>query len=130
MNQTGKLKKYAELFEERLREYLASGISVHTTIYPCNSEGAVYEFRLDPEGKNTTKLMPPYQSVGDILSKIPQRMVGGDMKNVRFKGTNLSLENNRILVIKGEDDREQWTGTAASKDVARVVSGALSSSSR
>lgn len=130
MNQTGKLKKYAELFEDRLREYLASGISVHTTIYPSVGEGAVYEFHLDSDGRDSTKVMPSYQSVGEILSKIPQRMVGGDMRNVRFKGTNLSLENNRILVIKGEDDKEHWNGAAASKDVARVVSGALSSSSR
>lgn len=130
MNQTGKLKKYAELFESRLKQYLANGISVHTKIYPSTGEGAVYEFILDGNDKGKLIMMPPLQSVGDILSIIPQKMIGGDMRNVKFKGTNLSLENNRILVIKGEDDREQWSGSAAIADVDRVVSGALSSSSK
>lgn len=130
MNQTGKLKKYSELFESRLKSYLAKGIHVHTKIYPSTGEGAVFEFILDTQNTGTAKIMQPHKSVGEILSKIDQKMIGGNVQNVRFKGTSLSLENNRIIVIKGEDEREQWTGQAASDDVDRVISGALSSSSR
>jgi hypothetical protein len=130
MNQTGKLKKYAELFESRLKQYLANGISIHTKIYPSTGEGAVYEFTLNGKDHGKVEVMPSHQSVGEILNVIPQKIVGGDMRNVRFKGTSLSLENNRILVIKGEDSKDQWSGNAASADVDRVVSGALSSSSK
>lgn len=130
MNQKGKLEKYAQMFSQHFEKYLAKGISIDTVIYPADGEGAVFEFKLAQEHKGKTKYMPPRQTVGQILSEIPQNLVSGNISNVKFGGTNLVMENNRILIIKGEDAKKHWDGNAAQDDVRRVVSGALSSTER
>ena len=49
-------------------------------------------------------------------------MIGGNIEGVKFGGTNLYLEGNRILIIKGEDDPSSWSNNAVIEDVQRVVS--------
>jgi hypothetical protein len=48
--------------------------------------------------------------------------VSGNLEKVKFGGTNLYLEGNRILVIKGENKSSEWSGNAVITDVQRVVS--------
>ena len=127
MNKPTKLKKYAELFRRNIQRFLAPGIAVRTTIYPVDQEGAVFEFLLNKEGDSTETVELSRRSVGAVLSAIPQNLIGGAIEGVRFGGTNLSLEGNRILVIKGEDSPEHWTGNAIGSDVDRVVSTSLGS---
>lgn len=130
MNKQPKLKKYAELFRRNIQKFLAPGIFVQTTIYPVEQEGAVFEFLLNKDENSKERIELPSRSVGAVLSIIPQNLIGGQIEGVRFGGTNLSLEGNRILVIKGEDASEHWTGNAVINDVQRVVSTSQGSRSQ
>lgn len=127
MIKTTRLKKYAELFKRNLAKFLSPGISISTVIYPVEQEGAVFEFLLNREGLGYEKVERPRKTVGTVLSEIPQRMIGGNLDSVRFGGTNLYLEGNRILVIKGEDTPSAWNGNAIISDVERVVSTSMGS---
>lgn len=122
MKRTTRLKKYVELFRRNMEKFLAPGISIETVIYPVEKEGAVFEFLLNKEGKQTETFKRTKDSVGRVLSEVPQRMISGNLEGVTFGGTNLYLEANRILVIKGEDDSRSWSGNAVASDVERVVS--------
>ncbi len=122
MRKQSKLNKYVELFKRNIAKYLARNISIKTVIHPVSSSGAVFEFFLNQDDDEKVEYSSVSQSVGHVLSKIPQRMIGGDVGNVQFGGTNLYLENNRIVVIKGEDSVSEWTGDAVISDVKRVVS--------
>ncbi|ELC7279783.1 hypothetical protein RJO76_000813 [Aeromonas veronii] len=120
-----RLKKYSELFNRNIRSFLSPGISIQTIIHPVEQEGAVFEFLLNKNGLTEERFNQPKKSVGAVLSNIPQRMVNGNLDGVRFSGTNLYLEGNRILVIKGEDDKNSWSGNAVIQDVERVVSTSM-----
>jgi len=127
MNKRPKLKKYAELFRRNIQRFLAPGVYVKTIIYPVEQEGAVFEFLLDKDGEATEVVKPARRTVGVVLSEIPQRLISGSIEEVRFGGTNLLLEGNRILVVKGEDSPKHWSGNAVANDVERVVSTSLGS---
>lgn len=122
MKKHTRLKKYSELFKRNIKQYLSPGISIKTKIYPVEAEGAVFEFLLNKEFDQTEILEKIRPTVGKVLSEIPQRMIGGNIDGVRFGGTNLYLEGNRVIVIKGEDSFENWTNKAIENDVKRVVS--------
>lgn len=122
MQKSTRLKKYVELFKRNINQFLAPGVHIKTTIYPVQGEGAVFEFlfnRVKDSSESIDKVRP---SIGTVLSDIPQRMVSGNIEGVKFGGTNLYLEGDRILVIKGEDDPVNWSGSAVIEDVQRVVS--------
>jgi hypothetical protein len=122
MKKNTRLKKYAELFQRNISSYLAPGVSMKTVIYPVEEEGAVFEFLFNKEGLDTEEFSKLRKSVGNVLSEIPQKLIAGNIEGVQFGGTSLYLEGNRILVIKGEDAQEQWSGNAVIDDVRRVVS--------
>ena len=122
MKKSTQLKKYVELFKKGIRRYLAAGINIKTIIYPVDAEGAVFEFLFNHDNDSSETIDSIRPTVGRVLSDIPQRMVGGNIEGVKFGGTNLYLEGNRILVIKGEDDLSGWSAKAVVEDVQRVVS--------
>ncbi|ELN6883957.1 hypothetical protein RZY40_002164 [Vibrio alginolyticus] len=122
MKKHTKLKKYVELFKRSINQYLAKGIDVRSTIYPVESKGAVIEFILNNTGDQNLIIENVYPTVGKVLTKIPQRLIGGNIEGVTFSGTSLYLEGNRVLIIKGEDDSSSWSGSAVLEDVQRVVS--------
>lgn len=122
MKKSSRLKKYTELFKKNINRYLAPGIEIKTTIYPVEANGAVFEFFFNKNNDTTETTDKIRPTIGKVLSDIPQRMVGGNIENVKFGGTNLYLEGNRILIIKGEDDPSAWSGNAVMEDVQRVVS--------
>lgn len=122
MKRSTRLKKYVELFKRNIRQFMAPGVEIKTTIYPVEAEGAVFEFIFNRNNDSTETLNRTRPTISSVLSEIPQRMVGGNIDGVKFGGTNLYLEGDRILVIKGEDDPESWSGNAIIEDVQRVVS--------
>ena len=122
MKRSTRLKKYVELFKRNINQFLAPDVDIKTTIYPVEAEGAVFEFVFNRSNDSTETVEKLRPTVGSVLSKIPQRLVTGNIEDIKFGGTNLYLEGDRILVIKGEDDQESWSGTAIIEDVKRVVS--------
>ena len=117
-----KLKKYVELFKRNISQFVPPGVDIKSTIFPVEGEGAVFEFIFNKNLESAEIIENIRPTVGRVLSEIPQRLVGGNLDNVKFGGTNLYLEGNRILIIKGEDDPSSWTGNAVIDDVKRVVS--------
>lgn len=122
MKKTTRLKKYVELFKRNISQFIPQGIDIKSRIYPVEGDGAVFEFLFNKDGDSEEIIEKVRPTVGQVLSEIPQKMVGGNIEGVKFGGTNLYLEGNRILVIKGEDDPSSWSGNAVIDDVKRVVS--------
>lgn len=122
MNKTTRLKKYVELFKRNIEVFLAPNVSIKTKIYPVEKDGAVFEFIFNSDGDQTEIISKARESVGAVLTSVPQRLVAGNLQNVSFEGTNIYMENDRLLLIKGEDSADQWTGKAIQEDVRRVVS--------
>ena len=122
MKRSSRLKKYVELFKRNIKQFVAPDVEIKTVIYPVEAEGAVFEFTFNRNDDSTEKLDRTRPTIGSVLTDIPQRMVEGNIEGVKFGGTNLYLEGDRILVIKGEDDQESWSGNAIIEDVKRVVS--------
>ncbi|WP_299013278.1 hypothetical protein [uncultured Photobacterium sp.] len=121
MQKISKLKKYVELFNRHISRYLAQNISIKTVIYPVSTSGAVFEFIFNDDDDTTISRSDTRPTVGDVLISIPQSMVKGDIHNFTFSGTSLYLENNRIVVIKGENSSKEWDGNAVIKDIDRIV---------
>ncbi|MBF6651201.1 hypothetical protein [Methylobacter sp. BlB1] len=122
MKKSTKLKKYVELFTRNIDRFLAPNVSIKTTIYPVEGPGAIFEFIFNYEGDKSETIAPIKATVGSVLSSIPQRFVAGDIENITFGGTNICMEGNRLLLIKGDDSPPLWSGTTVQEDVLRVVS--------
>ncbi|EGR0063719.1 hypothetical protein LH716_004271 [Vibrio vulnificus] len=122
MKKTAKLEKYTELFLRNLQKFLAPGVSIKTKIYPVEAQGAVFEFTFNRDDKDTIEFASVMPTVGHVLSVVPQRMIAGNIQGVTFGGTNIYMEGDRLLLIKGEDSKSSWDGNAANDDVRRVAS--------
>ncbi len=121
MIKTSKLKKYVELFNRKISTFLSQDINIKTVVHPVEGEGAVFEFFLGVNNEETIEFASPKKTVVHALLSIPQNMISGTPENIKFGGTSLYLENNRVVVIKASDNNEEWSGTAIEKDVTRVV---------
>lgn len=122
MKKSTRLNKYVELFTRNIAKFLAPNVSVKSTIYPVEGQGAVFEFVFNSENDRSETIQPVSRTVGAVLSSIPQRLVADNIEGISFGGTNIYMEGNRLLLIKGEDTPEQWSGVAVQEDVRRVVS--------
>ncbi|KXI23677.1 hypothetical protein [Photobacterium sanguinicancri] len=122
MNKISKLKKYDVLFRKNIKSYLSQNVTVKTIIHPVMSEGAVFEFILNMDGEDDIVVNKCESDINYVLKNIHQTMIIGTLDHIQFSGTNLYLEQNRIVVIKGQDDNRLWTGEAVSDDIRRVVS--------
>lgn len=124
MNKKELLKKYAIKFASELKPKLRGDIQADLMIYPANGNGAVVEVKLISGGygyrkRKDVSFAADSPTVNSVLKKIPQHFVGGNIDGVEFAGTNISLEANRILLIKGDD--QHWSESDAVADLSRVI---------
>lgn len=122
VNKKEQLKKYAVKFANELRPRLRSDVQADMVIYPASGQGAIVEVKLIRgvrRNANSVHFETEAPSVNYVLKKIPQRFVGGNIDGVQFAGTNISLEGNRILLIKGDD--QHWSESDALADLSRVL---------
>jgi hypothetical protein len=115
------IQNYVNNFRRHISSYLKPGIGLSCKIYPSRREGAVLEFTIGPSIANEDLFEHPAESNNATLSVVPQRMVGGNLNAIRFSGTNISMEPNRILIIKGEDTPSLWSDEGAQDDVHRII---------
>jgi hypothetical protein len=115
------LQDYVNNFRRRISRVLKPGIGLSAKVYPAQQGGAVIQFSFEPSGSNDDDFEPVSQSVNEILKAVPQNLVGGNIDAVKFKGTNISMEPKRILIIKGEDDLSEWDDEAARRDFERII---------
>lgn len=127
MKDNKRMSRYAMRIIQNLKPKLRSDVDVSITVYPAEQGGGVVEVQLIPNAKASArkrksrgiKILPVKATINDVLEVVPQRIVGGNLKGVQFQGTNISLENNRIVLIKG--DNEYWTENDADSDVGKII---------
>ena len=114
------IQEYINNFRRRIAQFLKPGIGLACNIYPAHSGGAILEFMIEPRIENDDNYMDISPTVTDALSKIKQRAFGGNLRGFIFSGTNVILEENRIILIKDESS-DEWSDNAAQRDVDRVL---------
>ena len=116
------LIKYTNSFIDELTPYLKKGFQVYATIHPAKGEGAVIEIEIEKGKRSEITFLSVISRVNDTLEKIDQKLIGGNIQGVTFRGTNLYMEGQRIVILKGQDEHSFWNNNAAREDVKNVVS--------
>jgi hypothetical protein len=115
------IQRYINDFRRHFVSSLKPGIGLAAAIYPTRGQGAILAFKLGSDIENDDTFAPAEDTVNAALEHVPQRMIGGNLSGVKFGGTNISMEPNRIVMIKGEDDDDLWNDQAAKKDAQRIL---------
>lgn len=115
------IQNYINNFRRHFSAYLKPGMGLVCKVFPVKSNGALMEFTVGPNVENDDLYMPLEETVNSALIKIEQRMVGGNIDAIWFAGTNISMEKNRIIILKGEDTPSEWCDEGARNDVQRIV---------
>ena len=118
-------QQYINNFRRHLAAYMRPGIGLACTVFPANSQGAILEFKIGPGISNTDEFRPESETVNEALAEIPQQAFCGNLSGFKFGGTNVIMEGNRIVLVKGEDDLSQWNDSAAGADVKRILPPAI-----
>lgn len=113
-----KYQKYADYLALALKPHLQKKIGYEVHVYP-SPEGGVVELKLGEGLSGPVVLEHDFSSLNEILKQVPQRFVAGNLDGVKLLGTNISMEGNRILFIKGEGS--EWDEKDASGSVERVI---------
>lgn len=121
MDDRKRIQKYVNDFRRHFARYLRPSIGLKTMVYPALGGGGVIEFTLGPEVANADAVMPQSATVNDALKLVQQHAFGGELEGFRFGGTNVLMEPNRIILIKGDDAPASWSDDAAEQDVTRIV---------
>ena len=100
---------------------MRQGIGLATKVLPSTGEGAILEISFGTNIPNKDEFDPPKKTINEALSSIPQRAFGGNLDSFKFGGTNVIMEDGRIILIKGENDESQWNDAAAQADVNRIL---------
>lgn len=121
MNNRNLIQQYINNFRRHLAPYLRPSIGLACKVFPAEDSGAILEFSIGPGISNTDEFRPTSKTVNQALLGISQRAFGGNLGGFRFGGTNVVLEDNRIIFIKGGDDPYEWSDGAALADVKRLL---------
>jgi hypothetical protein len=121
MNNQKIIQEYINNFRRHLAPHLRPSIGLACKVFPAIESGAILEFSIGPGISNTDEFRASSQTINEALSGISQRAYGGNLGGFRFGGTNVVMEDNRIIFIKGEDDQDQWNDQAALADVKRIL---------
>ena len=121
MNEINIIQSYINNFRRHLSQFLKPNIGLSCKAYPANSSGAILEFTIGPGIANDDELVPPSSTVNEALANIQQRAFGGNLDGFRFSGTNVITEDNRIILIKGGDDLDEWNDKGAYLDAKKVL---------
>lgn len=121
MHDLGTIQSYVNNFRRHIAPYLKPGIGLSFKIYPAQTEGAVLEVSIGQNIPNEDEFETVATSANAAVKIVPQKMVSGNIDAIKFGGTNISMEANRIVLIKGEDDPDLWNDQAAKNDVGRII---------
>ena len=120
MTAHSQIQSYINNFRRHIAPFLRQSMGLHCSIYPASSGGAVLVFRVGPNVENDDDYKPANSSLGSSLSQIEQRAFGGNLEGFTFGGTNVILEQDRIIFIKDQSPNE-WSDSAAEKDAQSVL---------
>jgi hypothetical protein len=120
MTDQSQVQAYINNFRRRITSFLRPGMGLRCDIFPATTGGAVLVFRIGPNVENDDKYQSPNSSLGSALSQIEQRAFGGNLEGFTFRGTNVILEQDRIIFIK-DGSINEWSDSAAKNDVQSVL---------
>ena len=121
MNNAQALQRYINDFRRHLAPLLRPSIGLSCIAFPAKGQGAVLEFTMKPNIANDDHIQEATDTVNDALGKIEQHAFGGNLGGFLFGGTNVIMENERIILIKGDDQSSSWTDEAARDDVKHLL---------
>jgi hypothetical protein len=121
MNNTTTIQTYINDFRRHLSRYLKPNIGLACKAYPAQGSGAILEFTIRRGIANDDKFMVVEPTVNDALGKIRQHAFGGDLRGFVFAGTNVVMEKDRIILIKGGNDESEWNDEGAQSDVKKIL---------
>jgi hypothetical protein len=121
MKDKKQIQSYINNFRRHLTPFLRPGIGVTVEVHPARQQGAILEIKLGPEVENDDEYLPDEDTVNAAIKNIKQNLVGGNIDAIRFGGTNISMEPDRIVLIKGEDQPTLWSNESAKHDVEQIV---------
>lgn len=114
------IQGYINNFRRRIAQFLKPGIGLSCNVYPSKSGGAILEFIMGLGIENDDVYKDAKPTIGCALSQVKQRAFGGNLDGFVFGGTNVILEDNRIILIK-DDSPASWSDKAAQHDFARIL---------
>ena len=114
------IQTYINNFRRRISPYLKPGIGLASEVHPAEEGGAILEFSIGPGLENDDKYQEVSATVSQALATIPQHTFSGHLEGFKFSGTNLIMEDNRIIVIK-DDSISEWDDKAAQSDVLKLL---------
>lgn len=121
MNSKEKIQSYINNFRRHISPYLKPNIGLNVVAHPSKNKGAILEIKIGPSIENDDEFFDATSTVNEALEKIPQKAFGGNLKGFNFGGTNVIMEPERIVLIKGGDSEEEWSDSGALEDVKRIL---------
>jgi len=118
--QRSTMQAYINNFRRLLSTFMKPGLGVKCVVYPAKQGGAVMLFEFDAYDGNEDVYKMDVSSVNKALSKIRQHAFGGNLDGFDFKGTNIIMESNGVVIIK-DGSPSEWTEESAKADVNRIV---------
>ena len=115
-----KINNYVSALSQQLSSRLVEGVDIKTIVHPVNQEGAVIEIVLEKGTGGGIEYQDATETVNDAASTVSQNLVTGDLSGITFSGTNISMQDNRIVLIKGGDADNEWNTSSAASDLNRI----------
>jgi len=115
------LRRYCYGFISIYRKVLRPGVKFEARAIVSREQGALvfFEFKTGATGK--IKYEITNKPIAEALEKLPQRAFGGDLSGVTFLGKNVIAQGNKLIIIKGDNSKEAWSGEEATKDAIEEV---------
>lgn len=116
------IERYVRKFRKELESYLVNGVSVRLDILYAKDGGGLVKVTFNQKGENTDNYNGSFDTLGDAVAASGQKAFGGNLKNIKFGGTNKIMDMENIYLIKSEKS-EEWARGKATQDVMDIVSG-------
>ena len=112
--------KYCEEFISKHRMILRPDLNYDLTAIVSKKEGSLvfFEFKAGPRRFRYKQIDEP---IAMALMDLPQRAFGGNLSGVKFGGTNIVREGNKLIIIKGDNSKKAWSKEEAVKDALREI---------
>jgi hypothetical protein len=114
------IRRYCDEFISKHKAILRPDLNYDILAIVSKKEGSLLfiEFK---EGKRQLKYELTDEPIGKVLMLLPQKAFGGDLTGVRFAGTNIVREGNKLILIKGDNSSKAWSQMEAKKDAFREI---------
>jgi hypothetical protein len=113
-------ERYFESFVSKHRIILRPGMNYFADAIVSTKDGSLFfiEFK---EGKGSFKYEKTDEPIANALMRLPQKAFGGNLSNLRFGGVNIIREENKLIIIKGDNSENAWSKAEAYKDAFKEV---------